>query len=153
MQTADFVSGLHNCLEFSQPLLFLYQATQTRKTFSIAWMLTETDSSGRLLLFKALNKEENFTIAIIYGHNKDVEAVPFCHKLRLCWGVVELMLKLHERLEADKKEMLICSDDEEEIGVVTATSRFMRWDLNKNYGFFEVIVLTCSKQRKSLWKY
>ena len=31
-----FVSGLHNCLEFSQPLECLYQAMQTRKTFSIA---------------------------------------------------------------------------------------------------------------------
>ena len=36
MQTLDFVSGLHNCLEFSQPLECLYQAMQTRKTFSIA---------------------------------------------------------------------------------------------------------------------
>ena len=32
----DFVSGLHNCLEFSQTLLCLYQAMQTQKTFSIA---------------------------------------------------------------------------------------------------------------------
>ena len=36
MQTLDFVSGLHNCLEFSQPLLCLYQAMQPRKMFSIA---------------------------------------------------------------------------------------------------------------------
>ena len=36
MQTLDFVSGLHNCLEFSQPLWCLYQAMQKRKTFSIA---------------------------------------------------------------------------------------------------------------------
>ena len=36
MQTLDFVSGLHDCLEFSQPLEFLYQAIQTWKTFSIA---------------------------------------------------------------------------------------------------------------------
>ena len=34
MQTLDFVSGLHNCLEFSQPLQCLYQEMQTRKTFS-----------------------------------------------------------------------------------------------------------------------
>ena len=39
MQTLDFVSGLHNCLEFSQPLSCLYQAMQTRKTFSIALIL------------------------------------------------------------------------------------------------------------------
>ena len=31
----DFLSGLHNCLEFCQPLYRLYQAMQTRKTFSI----------------------------------------------------------------------------------------------------------------------
>ena len=36
MQTLDIVSGLHNCLEFSQPLSCLYQAMQTRKTFSVA---------------------------------------------------------------------------------------------------------------------
>ena len=36
MQTLDFVSGLHNYLEFSQPLSCLYQAMQSRKTFSIA---------------------------------------------------------------------------------------------------------------------
>ena len=30
MQTLDFVSGLHNCLEFSQPLGCLYQDTQTQ---------------------------------------------------------------------------------------------------------------------------
>ena len=33
-QFVDFVSGLHNCLEFSQPLSRLYQAMQTRKTFN-----------------------------------------------------------------------------------------------------------------------
>ena len=36
MQALDFVSGLHNCLEFSQPLSCLYQAMQTQQTFSIA---------------------------------------------------------------------------------------------------------------------
>ena len=33
MQTLDFVSGLHNCLEFSQPLSCLYQARQHGKHF------------------------------------------------------------------------------------------------------------------------
>ena len=41
MQTRDKVEGLHNCLEFSQPLSCLYQATQTRKTFSIAYVLPD----------------------------------------------------------------------------------------------------------------
>ena len=40
----------------------------------------------------------------------------------------------------DEEEMLIDSDDEEEICVIAATSIFMRRDLNRNYGFFEVIV-------------
>ena len=31
MQTLDFVSGLHNCLEFSQPLSCLYQAMQIQE--------------------------------------------------------------------------------------------------------------------------
>ena len=31
LQTLDFVSGLHNCLEFSQPLGCLYQVMQNRK--------------------------------------------------------------------------------------------------------------------------
>ena len=36
MQTRDFVSGLHNYLKFSQPLLCLYQGMQAQKTFAIA---------------------------------------------------------------------------------------------------------------------
>ena len=32
------VSGLHNCLEFSQRLSCLHQAVQTQKTFSIAYI-------------------------------------------------------------------------------------------------------------------
>ena len=39
VDTLDFVSGLHSCLEFSQPLSCLYQTMQTRKTFPIAEML------------------------------------------------------------------------------------------------------------------
>ena len=31
MQTRDEVEGLHNCLEFSQPLECLYQAMQTQE--------------------------------------------------------------------------------------------------------------------------
>ena len=36
MQTRD--ETMRNCLEFSQPLSCLYQAMQTRKTFSIAFI-------------------------------------------------------------------------------------------------------------------
>ena len=45
MQTPDFVSGLHNCLKFSQPLWCLYQAIQTQKTFSIAMAAREIQGS------------------------------------------------------------------------------------------------------------
>ena len=47
MQTPDFVSSLHNCLKFSQPLLCLYQAIviQTQKTFPIAMALTKIQGS------------------------------------------------------------------------------------------------------------
>ena len=38
MQTRDGGEGLHNCREFSQPLSCLYQAMQTRKTFSITYL-------------------------------------------------------------------------------------------------------------------
>ena len=43
-----------------------------------------------------------------------------------------------------KEEMLIDSDDEEEICVIAATSIFVRRDLNRNYGFCDVIVPTYS---------
>ena len=33
--TLDFVSGLHNCLEFSQPLQCLYKAMQTQEKRSL----------------------------------------------------------------------------------------------------------------------
>ena len=39
MQTLDFVSDLHNCQEFSQPLECLYQAMQTQeKKFSVVFI-------------------------------------------------------------------------------------------------------------------
>ena len=49
--------------------------------FDIDIKLTQTDSSGRLLLLKALIREQNYTVANIYGPNKDAEAVQFYHKL------------------------------------------------------------------------
>ena len=44
MQTLDFVSGLHNCLEFSQPLECLYQAMQTqqKKVFYCFYKITSS---------------------------------------------------------------------------------------------------------------
>ena len=56
----------------------------------------------------------------------------------------ELILMLDEPLAADEEEILIDSDDEEEICVIAAASIFMRRDLNRNYGFCNVIVPTYS---------
>ena len=56
----------------------------------------------------------------------------------------ELILMLDEPLAADKEEMFINSDDDEEICVIAATSIFMRRDLNRTYGFCDVIVPTYS---------
>ena len=52
--------------------------------------------------------------------------------------------QLDEPLAADEEEMLIDSADDEEICVIAATSIFTRRDLNRNYGFCDVIVQTYS---------
>ena len=49
---------------------------------------------------------------------------------------------LNEPLAADEEEMLIDSDEKEKICVIAATFIFMRRDLNRNYGFCDVVVPT-----------
>ena len=49
-----------------------------KKGFNIDIRLTQTESIGRL---KAVIKEENYTIANIYGPNKDADAVKFYRNL------------------------------------------------------------------------
>ena len=56
----------------------------------------------------------------------------------------ELILMLDEPLAADEEEMLIDSDDEDEICVIAATFIFMRRDLNRTYRFCDVTVPTYS---------
>ena len=52
MQTLDFVSGLHNCLEFSQPLSCLNQAMQTRKCFLLLnYICGWSGAAGRWIHF------------------------------------------------------------------------------------------------------
>ena len=60
----------------------------------------------------------------------------------------ELILMLDEPLVADEEEMLIDSDDEEEICVIAAISIFMarfRRDLDRTCRFCDVIVPTHSR--------
>ena len=57
MQTVDFVSGLHNCREFSQPLECLHQDMQTQeKKFSITFIKQE-DARRRLRGMCGFKKE------------------------------------------------------------------------------------------------
>ena len=74
--------------EWGAEILFSHGSTNARGVTvlikngsDIDIMLTQADSSGRLLLFKALIREESYTIANIYGPNKAAEAVQFSHKL------------------------------------------------------------------------
>ena len=43
--------------------------------------MNQTDLTGRLILLKAVIKEETYAIANIYGPNKDVDVVKFYHNL------------------------------------------------------------------------
>ena len=53
MQTLDFVSGLHNCREFSQPLSCLYQAMQTQEKSFLFFHDAQNCSVKVLALFMA----------------------------------------------------------------------------------------------------
>ena len=57
----------------------------------------------------------------------------------------ELILMLEEPLAVDEEEMVIDSDDEEEICVIAAISIFIRRDLNRTAGFCDVISPTYSR--------
>ena len=52
-----------------------------KERLDIDMMWTQRDSNGRLFLLKASIEEENYTIAKIYGPNKDAEAFESYHKL------------------------------------------------------------------------
>ena len=97
-QKADliFLQEKHSCKEREAQwkkergaeILFSHGHTNARgvavlmkKGFDIDIRLTQTDSIGRLILLKAVIKEENYTIANIYGPNKDTDAVKFYHNL------------------------------------------------------------------------
>ena len=97
-QKADliFLQETHSCKErenqwkkeWGAEVLFSHGCTNARGVavlikngFDMDIQLTQTDSFGRLILLKAVIKEENYTIANIYGPNKDADAVKFYHNL------------------------------------------------------------------------
>ena len=63
MQTPDFVSGLHNCLKFSQPLSRLYQAIHTE---NISYCYGSEGNTGFVCILKVLESPcLNFKIKIV----------------------------------------------------------------------------------------
>ena len=76
MQTLDFVSGLHNCQEFSQPLSCLYQAMQTRKTLSIYCFNTALVLWTSSLKNAALIRFKNHIITVVIPFDLDAKT-PF----------------------------------------------------------------------------
>ena len=69
-QTLDFVSGLHNCLEFTQPLSCLYQAMQT-PTF---WLKVHVISLNFIAFIISIETEASL-LAL-------AKSIDYCHILR-----------------------------------------------------------------------
>ena len=78
IQTLDFVSGLHNCLEFSQPLSCLYQDMQTQeKSFLLLIQNNFPGKKSKTLLFRALIKREILTSREVL-YTKLVPVISLC---------------------------------------------------------------------------
>ena len=74
--------------EWGAQILFSHGSTNARgvavlitNNLDIKIQTNQTDSTGRLVLIKAVIKEETYAIANIYGPNKDDDAVKFYHNL------------------------------------------------------------------------
>ena len=57
MQTLDYVSGLHNCIEFSQPSSCLDEATDVN-TEEVLYCLNVSSISGSQVLYRSYSLEE-----------------------------------------------------------------------------------------------
>ena len=68
MQTRDEVEGLHNCLEFPQPVECLYQAVQTQeKIFFCFYKILFLEKEKNTLFYMALIKREILTsLEVLY---------------------------------------------------------------------------------------
>ena len=92
----DFVSGLHNFFELSQPLVCLYQVLQTQKTFSIA----------SIAQYNPEFLSHGATTDMLYYHQFKVAR----SRLKKCIPTV-LKLNCQERLsDAAKKKKSLSSD-------------------------------------------
>ena len=82
MQTLDFVSGLHNCQEFSQTLECLYQAMQTQeKKFSIAFITFPREKKN--YLFRLLIKREILTSREVLYTKLNVRVISSCFAIKM----------------------------------------------------------------------
>ena len=110
MQTLGFVSGLHNCLKFSQPLSCLYQAMQTRETFSNA-SITTNELLGELSS-ESISSHVKITWLVIWkDHRCDSHMIncAFCswkniyiHYIEMVWYFISVNVinrTLHGRFE------------------------------------------------------
>ena len=67
MQTRDEVEGLHNCLEFPQPVECLYQAVQTQeKNLFCFYKIFFLEKEKNTLFYIALIKREILTSLEVY---------------------------------------------------------------------------------------
>ena len=74
--------------EWGAQILFSHGSTNARGVavlikngLDIKIQMNQTDSIGRIVLLKAVIKEETYAIVNIYGPNKDADAVKFYHNL------------------------------------------------------------------------
>ena len=83
MQTVDFVSGLHNCQEFSHPLECLYQAMQTQeKVFYCFYKLT-FPRKKKNSLFRLLIKREILTSREVLYTKLNVRVISSCFAIKM----------------------------------------------------------------------
>ena len=84
MQTLDFVSGLHKCQEFSQPLGCLYQAMQTleKNVFYCFYKITFSRKKKNSL-FRLLIKREILTSREVLYTKLNVRVISSCFAIKM----------------------------------------------------------------------
>ena len=82
MQTRDEVEGLHNCREFSQSLLCLYQAMQTQeKSFLLLLQNNFPKKNAKLFLMELIKREILTSHKVVYTKAFTCNQFLFCKKM------------------------------------------------------------------------
>ena len=82
MQRLDFVSGLHNCQEFSQPVECLYQAMHRKKAFYCFYKIT-FPRKKKNSLFRLLIKREILTSREVLYTKLNVRVISSCFAIKM----------------------------------------------------------------------